>query len=685
MNFSLPYPTARKSDVVDDYHGTPIADPYRWLEEANSAETKAFVESQNRLTREFLDEFPAGAAIRTRLTRLWNYPKWTVPNKKGNRYFFLKNDGLQNQAVLYRQDSRNDAPTVILDPNRLSDDGTIALLNFDASKDGRLMAYALSQSGSDWQQIEITEIDTGRTYPERLQWVKFTNLAWAKNNSGFFYSRFPDPATMADAPPTTHNRVYWHTVGNEQSEDPLIYARPDAPDLAFDPQLSDDGQYLILTVWEGTNPKNRIYYRPVESDQDFIRLLDDADAHYDFIDNSGNLFYFHTDLDAPRGRIIAIDIGNPGRDNWQEIISEGADTISQVQVIHHELIVVTLHHAAHRIHRYHLDGSPAGEIVLPTLGTIFGLSGRKQDDELFINFQSYLYPPTIFRYDFNNHQRTVWQQPSVDFDPAGYETHQIFFPSKDGTTIPMFLTHRKGLTLNGQNPALLYGYGGFNISLTPLFSPTWLNWLEMGGILAEANLRGGGEYGEAWHQAGTLANKQNVFDDFIAAAEWLIQQKYTQSSKLAIMGGSNGGLLVAACLIQRPDLYGAAICRVPVIDMLRYHKFSVGRYWVTDYGNAEENSDQFPFMLAYSPLHQVKAGVIYPPTLITTADTDDRVVPAHAYKFAATLQAANPGHNPLLLRVETKAGHGLGKPTSKIIDELTDIGTFLTIALHLSG
>ncbi|MBL7075711.1 S9 family peptidase [candidate division KSB1 bacterium] len=671
------YPVARTDDVIEDYHGTRVADPYRWLEDPDAPEMQAWVEAQNRLTFAYLEAIPAREKIKGRLTELWNYPKYSVPRKEGNRYFFSKNDGLQNQSVLYMQKSLDAKPVMVIDPNKFSEDGTVALTNKAFSRDGTLLAYGLSSSGSDWQEIKIRDVYSVEDYEEVIKWCKFTEIAWKHDNSGFYYNRFPEPGTVPEEDRNNYNRVYWHQLGTPQSEDPLVYERPDAKELGFDPIITEDGKHLLLYVYHGTDPKNRIYYRKVESEGPFVRLLDEADARYDPIDNIGSVFYFHTDLYAPRGRVIAIDIKNPAMEDWREIIPQQDDVISSVTMVNNQFVVAYMHDAHHQLKLYDLDGTFVHRIELPTLGSIADLSGRREDTEMFFAFASFLYPTSIFRYDFIAGQLTQLYGSEINFDPSGYETKQVFYSSKDGTRVPMFITHRKGLTLDGNNPTLLYGYGGFNISITPRFSTPCLIWLENGGVYAVANLRGGDEYGEAWHQSGMLDKKQNVFDDFIAAAEWLIENEYTNPSKLAINGGSNGGLLVAACMLQRPELFGAVICRVPVTDMLRYHKFTVGRYWVPEYGNAETNPDHFKFLYAYSPLHNVKKGVVYPPILVTTADTDDRVAPLHAKKFTATLQAAATGENPILLRVETKAGHGRGKPTSKVIDEQSDIYAFL--------
>ncbi len=673
----LDYPATKKDNIIDDYHGVKVADPYRWLEDAESTETQAWVSAQNRLTSDFMTVIPAREQIEQWLTRLWNYPKYSVPVKYQQRYFYFKNDGLQNQFVLYLQQGLNGEPVVVIDPNQLSKDGTISLTDYAFTEDGSLLAYALSYSGSDWQEIRVREVDTGKDFAETIRWCKFTGIAWRHDNSGFYYNRYPEPGSVPPEDQYCFNRVYWHQLGTPQQNDQLIFERPDAKELGFSPMITEDGKYLVLYVWHGTEPQNRIYYREVDSNTSFVRLLDEADANYQPIGNDGTIFYFRTDINAPRGRIIAIDLQNPARENWREILPQQSDVISSVTMVNRQFVVELLHDAHDLLRIYQPKGEFVQEIVLPTLGSLAGLSGRLKDTEMFIGFTSFLYPTTIFRYDFTLGKLNLFREPEIQFDADNYETKQVFYPAKDGTKIPMFIVHKKGLELDGKNPTILYGYGGFDISETPSFSIARLFWLENGGVYAVANLRGGGEYGEEWHQEGMLAKKQNVFDDFTAAAVWLIKNGYTDSTRLAINGGSNGGLLVAACLVQHPTLFGAVVCQVPVIDMLRYHKFTVGRYWVNEYGSAEGSLEQFRFLYAYSPLHNVKSGIAYPPTLITTADTDDRVAPAHAKKFAATLQAAQIGPAPILLRVETKAGHGGGKPTSKVIEEQSDIYAFL--------
>ena len=621
------YPPARTDSVVDVYHGVAVPDPYRWLEDPDSAETQAWVARQNEATQTFLADIGARASLQRRLETLMDYPRYSSPAKHGRRYFFWKNDGLQNQSVLYVQERLDAEPRGVINPNLLSADGTIAVTTSAVSWDGKLLAYGLSRSGSDEKEVRIREIDTGRDYDEVLQWCRFTTIAWKHDGSGFFYSRYPDPNTVTPEDRMNFNRVYWHRLGTPQAQDTLVYERGDNKELSFAPVVSEDGRYLLLYVHHGTDPKNRVYYRPIDSAEPFVKLLDKADARYEFIGNGGVVFYFNTDRDAPRGRIVAIDTSHPREENWDTLIAENDDVIDRAGLIGHHLVVAYMHDVHHQLKIYRLDGQHVRDIELPTLGTVGGLSGKELDPEMFFSFTSFLYPSTSFRYDLDTRELAVLQQPEIDFDTSAYETKQVFCTSKDSTRVPMFITHRKGLALDGDNPTLLYGYGGFNISIKPRFSVSTLLWLEAGGVYAQANMRGGCEYGEAWHQAGMLDKKQNVFDDFIAAAEWLVEHDYTRPEKLAIRGGSNGGLLVAACMLQRPDLYGAVVCQVPVTDMLRYHKFTVGRYWVPEYGNAEAGREQFDYLYAYSPMHNVAENVAYPPILITSADTDDRVVP----------------------------------------------------------
>ena len=679
---TLQYPAARKSDVVDDYHGTRVPDPYRWLEDPDSPESRAWIEAQNKLTATYLADIPARAALRERLTKLWNYPKYGTPFRKARRYFFFKNDGLQNQSVLYKQASLTADPETLLDPNVLSEDGTVALSTLAVSEDGRLLAYGTSASGSDWEEFRVRDVAEGRDLSDHLKWIKFSGASWTNDGAGFFYSRYPEPGDKALTDVNRFQRLYYHRLGTDQTADVLVYERPDQPDWGMNAEVTDDGRYAVLHVWLGTDRRNRVYYLDLKDARrpkvtgEVVRLLDDFDASYAFVGNDGPVFYFLTDLEAPRKRVIAIDTRHPERARWREIIPQGPDVLDGIQIIHDTFVAHYMHDASSRLRLFTLEGRLVKDLPLPTLGSIGAISGERKDDEMFYAFTSFLYPTTIFRYDFKSGGTSVFKAPTIDFDPSGYETKQVFYSSKDGTRVPMFITHKKGLHLDGSNPTYLYGYGGFNISLTPSFSVAMLVWLEQGGVYAVPNLRGGGEYGEEWHQAGMHDKKQNVFDDFIAAAEYLIAQGYTSPSKLAIAGGSNGGLLVGAAITQRPELFGAALPAVGVMDMLRFHKFTIGWAWVTDYGSADSVA-QFPYLYKYSPLHNIRAGTRYPATLVTTADHDDRVVPGHSFKFTAALQAAQAGPRPVLIEIETKAGHGAGKPTSKLIEEQADRFAFL--------
>ena len=682
---SLAYPEARQVEQIDDYHGTKVSDPYRWLEDPDSEETKAWVEAENKITFGYLNEIPQRQTINDRLAQLWNYEKYGTPFKRGNRYFYFKNDGLQNQNVLYVLNGLDDEPRLLLDPNLLSEDGTVALSGLAISEDGNLMAYGLANSGSDWQEWKVLDVETGEDLSDHLKWIKFSGASWTHDNKGFFYSRFDEPnekTKLEDA--NYYQKLYYHRLGTPQSEDLLVYHRSDRKEWGFSGYVSDDGRYLIISVSQGTDPKNLVFYKDLtkeltDPDAPVIELISEFEADFSFIDNDGSLFWFSTDLDAPRGRLIAIDVRTGER---KEIIPQAEETLDGIGILDGKFVVSYLKDAHTQIKLFDLSGALLDEVELPGLGSAGGFDGKREDTETFYSFTSFTVPPTIYRYDMKTGISTVYRQPQVDFNPTNYETEQIFYQSKDGTRVPMFIVHKKGIQLDGQNPTYLYGYGGFNISLTPGFSVGQLVWMELGGILAIPNLRGGGEYGEEWHQAGTRLNKQNVFDDFIAAAEWLIASGYTSTPKLAIGGGSNGGLLVGACMNQRPDLFGAAMPDVGVMDMLRFHKFTIGWAWCSDFGSPE-NPEEFKALYAYSPLHNLKPGTHYPATLITTADHDDRVVPAHSFKFAATLQPAHAGTAPVLIRIETKAGHGAGKPTAKRIEEISDRWAFLVRVLQV--
>jgi prolyl oligopeptidase len=680
----MTYPPTRTTNQVDTYHGVAVADPYRWLEDDNAPETQAWVVEQNKVTAAFLGRIPTLPAIKERLTKLWNYERYGFPSRHGGRYFFSKNNGLQNQSVLYWQPSLDAVPTMLLDPNTLSPDGTVALSGLSVSEDGQRLAYGLSTAGSDWQEWRVREVATGADLPDVIRWVKFSRASWTKDGKGFFYSRYDEPNEATRLTKVNYfQKLYFHRLGTAQAEDKLIYERPDQKEWGFGGHVTDDGRYLIISVSRGTDPKNCVFYLDLADPQaKVVELLPHFQADFNFIEHDGPVFWFRTDLDAPRGRLIAININHPERANWRELVPQSAATLTGVSVVNHQFFAEYLQDAASAVRVFALDGRPIREVALPGLGSAGGFDGRPGDTETFYSFTSYTVPGRIYRYDATTGTSTVWQEPKVDFQPDRYETKQVFFRSKDGTRVPMFITHLKGLKLDGRNPTVLYGYGGFNISLTPGFSPANLVWMEMGGVYAVPNLRGGGEYGEEWHQAGTKLKKQNVFDDFIAAAEWLVANGYTSPRKLAISGGSNGGLLVGACLTQRPDLFGAALPAVGVMDMLRFHKFTIGWGWCSDYGSAD-NADEFKALYAYSPLHNLRPGTKYPATLITTGDHDDRVVPAHSFKFAATLQAAQAGPAPTLIRIETKAGHGAGKPTAKVIEERAEGLAFLTEVLKM--
>jgi prolyl oligopeptidase len=684
---SLPlvYPKAKTVDQVDDYHGVKVADPYRWLEETDSADTHDWVEAENKLTFSYLDQIPFRAAVRERLTKLWNYERFTVPAQQGGRYFYAHNNGLQNQDVLLVAESLNAEPRVLLDPNTLSSDGTVALSGTSITDDGKLMAYGTAVSGSDWQEWHVRDVDTGKDLPDLIKWVKFSGASWTKDGKGFFYSRYDEPkadSALRDA--NYFQKLYYHLLGTTQADDKLIYERPDNKELGFGGGVSDDGHYLVIFVWQGTSQKNRLYYKDLtQPDAPVVKLLNDFDAQYSFIDNDGPVFWIQTDLDAPRGRVIAVDTRHPERANWKTVVPQTTDKLQSATIVANLFMLSYLKDARAAVRVHDLNGKFLRNVDLPGIGTATGFGGKRTDKETFYNFTSFISPTTVYRYDPQTGTSSIFRQPRVDFDPARFETKQVFYNSKDGTRVPMFLTYKKGLKLDGQNPTLLYAYGGFDISLTPAFSVPTIVWLEMGGVYAQPNLRGGGEYGEDWHLAGTKAKKQNVFDDFIAAAEWLITNKYTSTPKLAIRGGSNGGLLVGACLTQRPDLFGATLPLVGVMDMLRFQKFTIGWAWTSDYGSSD-NPEDFKALYAYSPLQNLKPGTKYPPTMIATADHDDRVFPAHSFKFAATMQADQAGPAPVLIRVETKAGHGAGKPISKIIDETADEWSFVAYNLNMN-
>jgi prolyl oligopeptidase len=684
---ALTYPVTRTVDQQDNYHGATVADPYRWLEDANSAETVAWVTAQNQLTQGYLAQIPGRDAIKARLTKLWNYERFSVPFKEGGRYFYSRNDGLQNQSVLYTMKSLADMPRLLLDPNTLAADGTVALAGLAVSPNGKYLAYSTAASGSDWNEIRVRDIDSGRDVADHIKWVKFSRTAWLHDGSGFFYSRYDEPTEAGKLAAVNYfQKLYFHKIGTPQSADTLVYDRPDNKDWGFSAEVTEDGRFLVITASQGTENKNRVFYKDLkQKDGKVVGLLEDFDAAYNFVGNDGQVFYFHTERNAPRGRIVAIDVRKPAVLSWKQVVPESGSTLVSASLVNNQLLVDYLSDAHSLVKVFDLRGKPLHDIALPGLGTASGFSGKRTDTETFYAYTSFTTPSTIYRHDLKSNKSSVYRQPKVDFDPSGYETRQEFYTSRDGTRVPMFIVAKKGIKYDGTNPTYLYGYGGFNVSLTPTFSVANLAWLEMGGVYVMANLRGGGEYGEQWHEAGTKLKKQNVFDDFIGAAEWLVAHKVTSPAKLAIGGGSNGGLLVGAAMTQRPELFAAAIPQVGVLDMLRFHKFTIGWAWTSDYGSSD-NADEFKALVKYSPLHNLKKGACYPATMITTADHDDRVVPAHSFKFAAAAQAAQagqPGAAPILIRIDSKAGHGAGKPTTKQIEEVADRWGFLTRALHM--
>ncbi len=680
----LNYPVAPSSNQVDEYHGVRVADPYRPLEDPDSEASRQWIEAENKLTFGYLDTIPARPKIHARLSELFNYERFSVPAEHGGRYFYVHNTGLQNQSVFYWLPALDAEPRLLLDPNTLSADGTVAVSGVSYSEDGQLMAYALSTSGSDWVEWHVREVSTGKDLPDVIKWSKFSGAAFTRDASGFYYSRYDEPKAGSALRDTNYyQKLYFHKLGTPQSQDELIYKRDDHKEWGFGGAVTDDGHYLLIHVSEGTDPKNRVYYKDLTKPASpVVPLMDKMDASYNFVDNDGPLFWFVTNQGATFSRLVEVDLRHPEPEHWKTLIPESTEKLEYASMVDHKFIASYLKDAHTVVKVFERTGKFMRTVELPGIGTTGGFGGRREQRHTFYSYTSYATPATIYRYDVATGKSTVFRQPKVKFHPEEYETRQVFYTSKDGTRVPMFITSKKGIKLDGTNPTLLYGYGGFDIPLTPGFSVGALVWMEMGGVYAVANLRGGGEYGEPWHQAGTKLHKQNVFDDFIAAGEWLIANHYTQSSKLAIQGGSNGGLLVGACITQRPELYGAALPAVGVMDMLRFHKFTIGWAWTSDYGSSD-NPEEFAAIYKYSPLHNIRPGVKYPATLIMTADHDDRVVPAHSFKFAATLQAAQGGPAPVLIRIQTKAGHGAGKPISKTIDEITDAWGFLVKSLGM--
>ena len=671
----LQYPQAAKDATVDEYFGVKVSDPYRWLENDTSAQTAAWVEAENKVTNAYLQKIPFRGKLLKRLTELSSYEKIGAPSKHHGKWYFSRNDGLQNQYVIYVKDQLDGEARVFLDPNKLSSDGTVALKSLNFSHNGRWAAYAISRSGSDWQEFFVIDLQTGELTDDHIEWAKFSRAAW--QGDGFYYSAYDRPTEGKEfSNVNAGHKIYYHKMGTPQSQDVLFYQNPTQPMRFYEIDVNEDETMMYLYE-AGDGAGNNLFVRDLrQNDSQFIQLTDNMDYQYNPIYNEGDKIYLYTNYGAPKGRIMTADIRKPGINDWQELIPEQKNMLSFANVINRQLILTYNQDASDHVFIYGLDGQLRHEVKLPMVGSV-DFSGKEKEPECFYTFTSFTMPGTIYRYDMATNQSTLYSQPSVKFRLQDYESRQLFFESKDGTRVPMFITYKKGLKRNGKNPVYLYGYGGFNIALGPGFSAARIPFLEKGGIYAQVNLRGGSEYGEEWHQAGTKMQKQNVFDDFISAAEYLIREGYTSKEKLAIVGGSNGGLLVGACMTQRPDLFKVAIPQVGVMDMLRYHKFTIGWNWASDYGTSDDSKEMFEYLKGYSPLHNLKPGTAYPATLVTTADHDDRVVPAHSFKFAATLQACHEGPNPVLIRIDTKAGHGGGKPLAKVLEEQADIYSFI--------
>lgn len=682
----ISYPETVKVDHVDNYHGTEVADPYRWLENdvREDKQVSDWVTAQNEVTFAYLATISEREVIEKRMTELWDFERFGLPRKEEGRYYYSYNDGLQNQNVIYTQTSLDAKAELLIDPNTWSDDGTIALASYAVSPDGRHLAYLVQDGGSDWREAKVMNVDTGEVLEDRLEWLKFTGLSWAGDGSGFYYSRYP--ATSAEEKfqsLNTNMTVYFHAIGTSQEEDAVVYARPDHPEWGPRAQVTDDGEHLVITISVGTDDRYSIVHRDLtDPNAEPVMIIEGFDYDYSLIGNIGNDLYFRTNNGAPKNRVVVIDPTQPAPENWREIIGETEDVLDDVDLVGGRLVAQYMQDAWSVVKIFDLGGTEVGAVDLPGIGTAYGFGGKADDPETFFGYSSFNMPPTISRIDVGTGEVEVFKKPNVAFDPDDYIVQQVFYESKDGTRVPMFVSHRKSVVPDGNTPTMLYGYGGFNISMRPSFSVTRLTWMEMGGIYAVANLRGGGEYGEEWHKAGTKLQKQNVFDDFIAAGEYLINEGYTNSKKLSIFGGSNGGLLVGAVMNQRPELFGAALPAVGVMDMLRFHNFTAGRFWTDDYGSSD-NPEEFKALRAYSPYHNIKDGTKYPAILVTTADHDDRVVPGHSFKYAARIQEAQAGNAPVLIRIETRAGHGAGVPTEKIIESYADQWAFLVRNLDM--
>ncbi len=677
----LQYPKAAKDGTVDEYFGEKVSDPYRWLENDTSAQTAAWVEAENKVTNAYLQKIPFREKLLKRLTELSSYERIGAPFKQNGKWYFYRNDGLQNQYVIYVKDQLDGEPRVFLDPNKLSTDGTVALKSLDFSNNGRWAAYAISRSGSDWQEFFVIDLATGELTDDHIEWAKFSDASWL--GDGFYYSAYDRPTEGKEfSNVNAGHKIYYHKIGTPQSDDVLFYQNPIEPKRFYNVEVNED-ETLMYLYESGAGAGNNLYVRDLrQKDALFIQMTNDMDYFYSPLYDDGDRMYFFTNFGAPKGRIMTADIHQPGVNDWQELVPEQKNVLSGASVIGRQLVLTYSQDASDHAFIYGLDGKLRHEVKLPMVGSV-DFTGKEKEPECFYSFTSFTQPGTVYRYDLSANTSTLYQQPQVKFRLQDYESRQLFFESKDGTRVPMFITYKKGMKLDGKNPVFLYGYGGFNISLGPAFSALRIPFLEKGGIYAQVNLRGGNEYGEEWHQAGTKLQKQNVFDDFISAAEYLIREGYTSKERLAIVGGSNGGLLVGACMTQRPDLFKVAIPQVGVMDMLRYHKFTIGWNWASDYGTSDDSKEMFEYLKGYSPLHNLKPGTAYPATLVTTADHDDRVVPAHSFKFAATLQECHKGPNPVLIRIDTKAGHGGGKPLAKVLEEQADIYSFILYNMGL--
>ena len=680
------YPETNMVDHVDNYHGTEVADPYRWLENdvREDRQVKDWVDAQNDVTFAYLASIPERDRIKKRMQELWDFERFSLPRKEGGTYFFSYNDGLQNQGVVYAQDSLDAEPKLLIDPNDWSEDGTVALASYEVSPDAKYVAYLIQDGGSDWREARILDVASGTVLDDHLKWLKFTDLAWSADSSGFYYGRFPATSDAEKFQSLNKNKtIYFHRLGDPQSEDQVIYARPDQPDWGPNAQVTDDGRHLLITISVGTDSRYSVVHQDLSvPDSEPTMIIEGFDYDYALIGSIGSDLYFRTNNAAPRNRVIIIDADNPNPDNWREIIPEAEDVLDGISLVGGRLVAEYMQDAWSVVKIFDLDGTEVGQVDLPGIGTASGFTGKADDPETFFSYSSFNTPPTISRLDVTTGAVEIFKKPEVAFDPDDYIVEQVFYSSKDGTRVPMFISHLKSVVPNGERPTMLYAYGGFNISMQPTFSTTRLAWMEMGGVYAVANLRGGGEYGVEWHKAGTKLQKQNVFDDFIAAGEYLISEGYTSSEKLSIFGGSNGGLLVGAVTNQRPELFGAALPAVGVMDMLRFHQFTAGRFWTDDYGSAED-PEEFKALHAYSPYHNVQRGTDYPAILVTTADTDDRVVPSHSFKYAAAIQEAQGGDAPVLIRIETRAGHGAGVPTEKVIEAYADQWAFLVRNLDM--